>query len=199
MWWFTPQESATAEVRIQELLPALPRGCRVPRLWAILKCFPSPQAGSWMGSGADGIRTSTHMESQPVKARTLATKPHHWTQQQNYFQRNTPMSILQQSGGPTTELAFPLSTWLELKHNCGDGALNKYCQILLREAQMAARKSSKLYKVRKMLRGSINPCLVSYVSPRGITLVHPDRSWGAWEQLHYKCSLCIPVELWCLI
>ena len=43
-----------SEARIQELLPGLPHGCRVPRVWAVLHCFPRPQAGSWVGSGAAG-------------------------------------------------------------------------------------------------------------------------------------------------
>ena len=51
----------------QEPLPGLPRGCRNPRLWAVLKCFPRSQAGSWMGSGTARIRTSIHMRSQHVQ------------------------------------------------------------------------------------------------------------------------------------
>ena len=39
----------------------LPRGCRVLKLWAVLDCFPGPQAGSWKGSRAAGIRTGAHM------------------------------------------------------------------------------------------------------------------------------------------
>ena len=41
-----------SEARNQEILPDLPCGCSVQRLWAILDCFPRPQIGSWMGSGA---------------------------------------------------------------------------------------------------------------------------------------------------
>ena len=49
-----------SEARMQELLPGLAHGeglCRVPKLWAVLNCSPRPQAWSWMGSGAAGIRT----------------------------------------------------------------------------------------------------------------------------------------------
>ena len=42
-------------IRSQEPLPGLPRRCRVPKLWAVLDCFPGPQAGSWKGSGAASI------------------------------------------------------------------------------------------------------------------------------------------------
>ena len=68
--WFTPQVAATAgaePIQSQELLPGLPRRYSVPRLWAILGCFPRPQTGSWMGSGAARIRTRTHMGSQQVQ------------------------------------------------------------------------------------------------------------------------------------
>ena len=76
--WFTPQVSATADAmptQSQEPLLGLPRGCRVPKLWAILNCFPGPQAGSWKGSGAAGIRTGAHMGSRACKVRTLTTAP----------------------------------------------------------------------------------------------------------------------------
>ena len=56
--WFTPQVSAMADampIQSQEPLPGLPRGCRVPKLWAVLDCFPGPQTGSWKGSRAAGI------------------------------------------------------------------------------------------------------------------------------------------------
>ena len=56
--WFTPQVSTMADtmlIRSQEPLPGLPRGCRVPKLWAILNCFPGPQAVSWKGSWAATI------------------------------------------------------------------------------------------------------------------------------------------------
>ena len=33
---------------------------QVPRPWAILDCFPRPQAVSWIGSGAAGLRTGAH-------------------------------------------------------------------------------------------------------------------------------------------
>ena len=54
------------------------RGCRIPKLWAVLDCFPRPQAGSWMGSGAAWIRTGAHMGSWACKARTLTTAPLRW-------------------------------------------------------------------------------------------------------------------------
>ena len=53
-----PQVSATANamlIRSQEPLLNLPHGCRVPKPWADLYCFPGPQAGSWKGSGAAGV------------------------------------------------------------------------------------------------------------------------------------------------
>ena len=52
-----------------------PTRCRVPKLWAVLNCSPGPQAGSWKGSGAAGIRTGAHMGSQVCKAWTLTTAP----------------------------------------------------------------------------------------------------------------------------
>ena len=36
----------------KEPLLGLPRGCRVPKLWAVLDCFPGPQARRWKGGGA---------------------------------------------------------------------------------------------------------------------------------------------------
>ena len=60
-------------VRSQEPLLGLPLGCRVPKPGAVLDCFPGPQAGSWMRSGAAGIGTSDLMESRVCKARTLTT------------------------------------------------------------------------------------------------------------------------------
>ena len=35
--------------------PTWVRGCRIPKLWAVLHCFPGPQAGSWKGSRAARI------------------------------------------------------------------------------------------------------------------------------------------------
>ena len=72
--WFTLQVVTTAGTeltRSQELLPGLPRGRKVPKLWAVLDCFPRPQAGSWKGSGAAGIRTCVPMGSRACKARTF--------------------------------------------------------------------------------------------------------------------------------
>ena len=77
----TPQVSATADampIRSQEPLPGLPHGCRVPKLWAVLDCFPGPQAGSWKGSGAAGIEPAPIWD--PGRARrgpltTCATAP----------------------------------------------------------------------------------------------------------------------------
>ena len=60
-------------IRSQEPPLGLPRGCRVPKLWAVLNCFPGPQAGSGKGSGTAGIRTGTHMGSQACKVRNLTT------------------------------------------------------------------------------------------------------------------------------
>ena len=58
-------------IRSQEPLLRLPRGCSFPKLWAVLACFPRPQAGSWKGSGAAAIRTGAHMGSRACKARTF--------------------------------------------------------------------------------------------------------------------------------
>ena len=58
-------------IRSQEPLSGLQSGCRVQKLWAALYCFPGPQAGSWKGSGAAGIRTGAHMGSRACKARTF--------------------------------------------------------------------------------------------------------------------------------
>ena len=46
-------------------------GCSFPELWAVLCCFPRPQARSWKGSGAAGSRTGAHMGSRACKARTF--------------------------------------------------------------------------------------------------------------------------------
>ena len=62
-----PQRVDTMPIRSQEPLPGLPRGCRVPKLWAVLDCFPRPLAGSWKGSEAAGA----HMGSRACKARTF--------------------------------------------------------------------------------------------------------------------------------
>ena len=65
-----PNGADTMPIRSQELLPGLPRGCRFPKFWAVLDCFPRPQAGSWKGSRAAGIRTGAHLGSRACKART---------------------------------------------------------------------------------------------------------------------------------
>ena len=70
------QVRATADampIRSQEPLLGLPHGRGVPKPWAVLHCFPRPQAGSWMGSRAAGIRTGTQMGSWACKARTQTT------------------------------------------------------------------------------------------------------------------------------
>ena len=43
-----------SETKSHDLLPGLPHGCGVLRLWAVLDCFPRPQAG-WKESGTAGI------------------------------------------------------------------------------------------------------------------------------------------------
>ena len=60
-------ELSQSEARSQELLLGLPHGCRDPKPWAILYCFNRLQAGSWMGSGAAGIRPGAHMGSQCIQ------------------------------------------------------------------------------------------------------------------------------------
>ena len=62
--WFTPQVTTMADaapIQSQEFPLGLPHGCRVPRFWTILNCFPRPQAGSWMGNGVAKIGTGAHM------------------------------------------------------------------------------------------------------------------------------------------
>ena len=66
-------KGAQLPILCQEPLPGLPRGCRVPKQWVVLYCFPRPQAGSWKGSGAARIRTGAHIGSWACKARTLTT------------------------------------------------------------------------------------------------------------------------------
>ena len=46
---------------------------RIPRPWAILECFPRPQAGIWMGSRAARIRMSTTCDPGTFKVRISAT------------------------------------------------------------------------------------------------------------------------------
>ena len=60
-------ELCWSKTRSPELLLGLPWWCKVPRLWAILNCFPRQQAGSWMISRATGFRTGTHMGSLHVQ------------------------------------------------------------------------------------------------------------------------------------
>ena len=107
-----------AEAKIQELLPGLPRGCSVSRLWAILDCFPKPQKGVGWEVELLKLEPAPIWDLGTFKARTIATKPCHQVQEQNYFQRNTPKLILQQSGGPTTELAW-LQAALPITHSTG--------------------------------------------------------------------------------
>ena len=64
-------EQSQSECRSQELPPGLPRRCRVPRLRAVLDCFPPPQTGSWMGSVAARTRISAHMGSWHVQGEDL--------------------------------------------------------------------------------------------------------------------------------
>ncbi|XP_058529009.1 DNA-directed RNA polymerases I, II, and III subunit RPABC2 isoform X1 [Ochotona princeps] len=59
--WLQRLVLCRSEARISDPLPGLPCGCRVPRLWAILAYSLRPQAGSWMGSRATGIRISALM------------------------------------------------------------------------------------------------------------------------------------------
>ena len=61
----------TMRIQSQEPLLGLPRVCRFSKLWAVLDCFPRPQAGSWKGTVAAGIRTGAHMGSWACKARTF--------------------------------------------------------------------------------------------------------------------------------
>ena len=68
-------------IRSQEPLPGLPRGCRFPKPWAVLGCFPRPQAGSWKGSRAAGA----HMGSQACKARTFNHLRHHAGPNKSYL------------------------------------------------------------------------------------------------------------------
>ena len=67
--WPQRLQLSQSEARSLKPLPDLPCGCRVPRLWAILDCFPRSQAGSWMGSRAVGIRTNTHVGSWHVQGK----------------------------------------------------------------------------------------------------------------------------------
>ena len=59
--WLQRLKLSQSEARSLESLSCLPRRCRVPKLWAVLNCFPRPQAGSWMERGAARIRTGAHM------------------------------------------------------------------------------------------------------------------------------------------
>ena len=72
---FTPQVSATVDampIRSQEPLLGLPRGCRVPKLWALGRPRLLSQATvrELEGKQAAGIRTDAHMGSRACKART---------------------------------------------------------------------------------------------------------------------------------
>ena len=75
--WFTPQVSTTGRCYADPKpgassvspTPGLPPGCRFPKLWAVLDCFPGPQAGSWKGSGTAGI------EPAPIWDPGRAIKP----------------------------------------------------------------------------------------------------------------------------
>ena len=64
-----------SEARIQELLPGIPHGCRVPKLWAVLDCFPRPQAGSEWEAWLPGLEPVPIWDPGAFKARTLAARP----------------------------------------------------------------------------------------------------------------------------
>ena len=60
---------ANPKTRSQKLLPDLPHGYRVPWLWAVLHCFPRPQAGSWMENATAGTPTGWDPYGIAVHAR----------------------------------------------------------------------------------------------------------------------------------
>ena len=101
--WFTPQVSATSNAMpkpgSRNLFPGIPHGIRVPRFWAILDCFRMPQAGSWTGSTAAGIRTGALWDLGVPKARTLATRPHCQTKDGPSFWYPTTTQETQGSAG----------------------------------------------------------------------------------------------------
>ena len=53
--------SSPGKARSSEPFLGLPHRCSVPKCWSVFDCFPRPQAGSWMGSGAVGIGAGFHL------------------------------------------------------------------------------------------------------------------------------------------
>ena len=80
--------------------------------------FPSHKKGAGWEVELLKLELAPIWDLGTFKVRTLATKPCHQVQEQNYFQRNIPKLILQQSGGPTTELAW-LQAALPITHSTG--------------------------------------------------------------------------------
>ena len=98
--------------------------------------FPGHKQGAGWEVELTGLEQVPMWAPGLFKMRTLVARPCHWAQEQNYFQRNTPKLILQQSGGPATELArlqaaLPTTShyilYWDLNTNWGDGVINQYC------------------------------------------------------------------------
>ena len=50
-----PSDGSLPTIRSQEPLLGLPRGCRVPKLWAVLDCFPGHRQGAGWEAGPPGL------------------------------------------------------------------------------------------------------------------------------------------------
>ena len=83
--WPQRLELNQSEARSPEPLQDLPHRCRVPKLWAVLNCFPRPQAGSWMEVGRLGHKLVPIWDPGACKARTLAPKL--WAPLNNFFKK----------------------------------------------------------------------------------------------------------------
>lgn len=65
-------EQSRYKARSLKFLGGRPHECRGPRTSAILLCFPSTEAGSWIKSGATGTRSSAHMRCCCLQGEDLA-------------------------------------------------------------------------------------------------------------------------------
>ena len=67
-------ELSQSQSRSQEP-PGLPRGCRVPRLWAVLHCFPGHRQGAGWEGGAAGTRGLLALQGEDLAAEPSCQAP----------------------------------------------------------------------------------------------------------------------------
>lgn len=73
-------ELSWSNTKSQDFLKVLPHGCRSPKNWVILHCFPRPLEGSWIRSRTAGTPTGDHMgcrhHRQMISLSMLPCQPH---------------------------------------------------------------------------------------------------------------------------